>query len=60
MEGKNGIPALMSKIKVGGPSVLYHGALAAWLATVVGHYPWFAMVSACVAMACGVPPSRGR
>ncbi|MEW5312036.1 MAG: hypothetical protein WDW38_003699 [Sanguina aurantia] len=43
VEGKNGIPALMSKIKVGGPSVLYHGALAAWLATVVGHYPWFAM-----------------
>ncbi len=45
VEGKNGIPALMSKIQKGGPSVLYHGALAASAATFVGHYPWFAVVS---------------
>merc|ERR1712194_236816 len=32
---------LRSKIKVGGPFVLYHGALGAMSATFVGHYPWF-------------------
>jgi hypothetical protein len=42
VEGKNGIPALMAKVQKGGPSVLYHGALAASAATFVGHYPWFA------------------
>jgi hypothetical protein len=41
VEGKNGIPALANKIKVGGPGVLFHGALAASTATFVGHYPWF-------------------
>lgn len=45
VEGKNGIPALMAKVQKGGPSVLYHGALAASAATFVGHYPWFAVVS---------------
>jgi len=43
VEGKNGIPALMAKVSKGGPTVLYHGALAASAATFVGHYPWFAM-----------------
>ena len=42
MEGKNGFAALVNKVKVGGPTVLYHGALAASVATFVGHYPWFA------------------
>jgi hypothetical protein len=42
VEGKNGLPALAKKIKVGGPGVLYHGALAASAATFAGHYPWFA------------------
>jgi hypothetical protein len=41
VEGKNGIPALANKIKLGGPGVLFHGALAASTATFVGHYPWF-------------------
>lgn len=35
--------ALASKVKTGGPTVLYGGALAASAATFVGHYPWFAM-----------------
>jgi hypothetical protein len=35
----------MNKVKIGGPTVLFHGALAASLATFVGHYPWFATVS---------------
>ncbi|KXZ41947.1 hypothetical protein GPECTOR_237g559 [Gonium pectorale] len=42
VEGANGFAALMHKVKVGGPTVLYHGALAASVATFVGHYPWFA------------------
>ncbi|KAL6768654.1 hypothetical protein ACKKBF_B11610 [Auxenochlorella protothecoides x Auxenochlorella symbiontica] len=42
VEGKNGIPILMSKIRTGGVSVLYHGALAAAAATWAGHFPWFA------------------
>lgn len=41
VEGKHGFPALVKKVKVGGPTVLYHGALAASSATLVGHYPWF-------------------
>lgn len=43
VEGKNGLPALANKLKLGGPSVLFHGALAASAATFVGHYPWFAV-----------------
>jgi hypothetical protein len=44
VEGKNGFPSLMAKVSKGGPTVLYHGALAASAATFVGHYPWFAVV----------------
>eukprot|EP00521_Asterionellopsis_glacialis_P008818 CAMPEP_0195285904 /NCGR_PEP_ID=MMETSP0707-20130614/3568_1 /TAXON_ID=33640 /ORGANISM="Asterionellopsis glacialis, Strain CCMP134" /LENGTH=289 /DNA_ID=CAMNT_0040345475 /DNA_START=169 /DNA_END=1038 /DNA_ORIENTATION=+ len=32
---------VVDKVKVGGPTVLYHGSLAAASATFVGHYPWF-------------------
>ena len=42
VEGKNGLPALMNKVKANGPGVLYHGAIAASAATFAGHYPWFA------------------
>ncbi|CAM9820022.1 unnamed protein product [Discosporangium mesarthrocarpum] len=41
VEGKDGLPSLIKKVKTGGPPVLYHGALAASAATFVGHYPWF-------------------
>jgi len=41
VEGKGGLSALGAKVKVGGPTVLYHGALAASAATFAGHYPWF-------------------
>ncbi len=41
VEGKSGLSILKSKVKTGGPSVLYHGALGAYSATVVGHFPWF-------------------
>jgi hypothetical protein len=44
VEGKNGFAALMNKVKLGGPVVLYDGAVAASVATFVGHYPWFATV----------------
>lgn len=42
VEGARGFPHLLEKVRVGGPTVLYHGALAASAATFVGHYPWFA------------------
>jgi len=32
---------VVDKVKTGGPTVLYHGSLAAASATFVGHYPWF-------------------
>jgi hypothetical protein len=36
VEGKNGLPALKQKLKLNGPTVLYHGAIAASAATFVG------------------------
>lgn len=41
VEGANGMSVLRTKIGKGGPLVLYHGALGAAGATMVGHYPWF-------------------
>jgi len=41
VEGKDGLKKLRAKVGVGGPRVLWHGALAASGATFVGHYPWF-------------------
>lgn len=32
---------VVTKVKLGGVPVLYHGSLAAASATFVGHYPWF-------------------
>ena len=45
VEGKGGFGKLVAKVRTGGPTVLYHGALAASGATFVGHYPFFATVS---------------
>lgn len=42
VEGKGGLTKLGQKVRVGGPTVLWHGGLAASSATFVGHYPWFA------------------
>eukprot|EP00730_Choanoeca_flexa_P019343 TRINITY_DN9442_c0_g1_i1.p1 TRINITY_DN9442_c0_g1~~TRINITY_DN9442_c0_g1_i1.p1 ORF type:complete len:299 (+),score=56.50 TRINITY_DN9442_c0_g1_i1:66-962(+) len=42
VEGKDGLAKLVKKVRLGGPSTLYHGALAAMSATFAGHYPWFA------------------
>lgn len=41
VEGAGGASKLAAKVRLGGPSVLYHGALAAAAATWAGHYPWF-------------------
>ena len=41
VEGKQGLSLLGAKVAKGGPTVLFHGALAASAATFVGHYPWF-------------------
>ena len=47
VEGKGGFNKLVQKVRVGGPTVLYHGALAASAATFVGHYPWCVGVWGC-------------
>ncbi len=44
VEGKGGFTKLANKVRVGGPTVLFHGALAASGATFVGHWPWFFVV----------------
>jgi len=41
VEGKSGITKLRAKIATSGPTVLFHGALAASAAATAGHYPWF-------------------
>ena len=41
VHGKVGVEQLFSKVRTSGPRVLYHGSLAAYSATFVGHYPWF-------------------
>lgn len=41
VQGKDGVANLMAKARAKGPSVFYHGSLAAASATMVGHYPWF-------------------
>jgi hypothetical protein len=41
VEGSRGWPLLKTKLQERGPSVLFHGAMATSLATLVGHYPWF-------------------
>jgi len=41
VEGKQGLTKLRAKIGVSGPSVLYHGGIAASMAAAAGHYPWF-------------------
>jgi len=41
VEGKEGLKKLTAKVGRSGPTVLWHGALAAAGATFVGHFPWF-------------------
>ena len=40
--GKDGISKLKTKYRANGIRVFYHGALGAFGATYVGHFPWFA------------------
>ena len=42
VEGAQGIKVLKTKVATSGPRVLYAGALGAFGATWVGHFPWFA------------------
>ena len=42
VEGKEGLNVLKKKVGTSGPRVLYHGAMGAFGATWVGHFPWFA------------------
>eukprot|EP00948_MAST-09A_sp_MAST-9A-sp1_P001435 g1435.t1 len=41
VEGSKGLGILANKVKLGGPTVLWHGAFGAFGATWMGHYPWF-------------------
>ena len=41
VEGKGGFSALVNKVRVGGPGVLWAGGAGAVMATFVGHYPWY-------------------
>ena len=41
VEGKGGFTKLLTKASNHGPSVFFHGSLAAAGATMVGHFPWF-------------------
>jgi len=41
VEGQEALSKLKVKIRTGGITALYHGSLAAWSATAVGHFPWF-------------------
>lgn len=41
MQVQGSLAPLISKIKTGGPTVMFHGSMAASTATFVGHYPWF-------------------
>lgn len=41
VEGKKGIPLLKNKLKIGGPSIFYHGSMGAFGATYMGHFPWY-------------------
>ncbi len=42
VNGKDGLKKLSKKYKANGFRVFYHGALGAFSATYVGHFPWFA------------------
>lgn len=41
VEGANGMALLGTKMRASGPTVLFHGAMGAFAATWVGHFPWF-------------------
>ena len=41
MQVQGSIKPLVNKFKTTGPSVFFHGSIAASTATFVGHYPWF-------------------
>lgn len=41
VEGSQGLTKLRAKVATTGPTVLYHGAIAASMAATAGHYPWF-------------------
>ena len=41
VHGKSGLKILMNKVRTSGFTVLYHGALGAFTASWVGHFPWF-------------------
>lgn len=42
VNGKEGIYTLLNKYKENGLRVFYHGSMGAFVATYVGHFPWFA------------------
>jgi len=41
VQGAEGMAVLAAKVEKNGVMSLYDGALGTWVATLVGHYPWF-------------------
>jgi len=41
VEGKEGLKNLKTKLRVGGPTVMFHGAIGNMSATMAGYIPWF-------------------
>ena len=41
IHGKEGVSTLVNKVKINGPRVLWHGAMASVGGSFLGHYPWF-------------------
>jgi hypothetical protein len=42
VDGAEGLPRLLDKVRGKGPGVLFEGSAATLVSTFVGHYPWFA------------------
>lgn len=45
VEGSGAMSMLRSKLRAGGPGVMFHGASAAVTSSVISHFPWFYTVS---------------
>ena len=41
VEGAKGWSILANKLRMSGPTVLFHGSMASATATMAGHYPWY-------------------
>lgn len=54
VEGSDGTKKLMVKFRAHGPAVFYHGAMAAFAANLLGHYPWYDTCMICFCFYCSM------